>query len=78
MKRSGYMTRALKAHDPRFARVLGRLGYQRTDMVAEATPQRDTFDLGELRKKYEDKVGKRPFMGWDAVTLAAKISEAEG
>lgn len=79
MKRSGYMTRAMKARDPRYARVLGRLGYERTDMV----PQDDVKtppggDLAALRKEYEAKVGKRPFMGWDADTLRAKITEAEG
>lgn len=35
MKKSSYMTRALKARDPRFARVLSRLGYERTDMGAD-------------------------------------------
>ena len=100
MKRSGYMTRAMKARDPRFARVLGRLGYERTDMVADdgavaVRPARDPLDhdndgrkggakkqtgddLAGLRKEYEAKVGKRPFMGWDAATLTAKITEAEG
>jgi len=77
MKRSGYMTRALKAHDPRFARVLGRLGYQRSDLVASepiSTPPSD--DLPELRKAYESKRGKKAFNGWDAATLRAKIAEA--
>jgi len=94
MKRSGYMTRAMRARDPRFAQVLGRLGYERSDLVAD-DEARDPFDhdnnarkggsqkptdddLAELRKVYEVKVGKRPFMGWDAATLAAKIAEAEG
>lgn len=30
-----YMDRAIKSRDPRFARVLGKLGYERSDMVAE-------------------------------------------
>lgn len=34
MKKSSYMTRALNAGDPRFARVLGKLGYDRNDVVA--------------------------------------------
>jgi ribosome-binding protein aMBF1 (putative translation factor) len=34
MKKSSYMTRAMRAGDPRFARVLGKLGYERADMVA--------------------------------------------
>jgi len=94
MKRSGYMTRAMKARDPRFARVLGRLGYERSDLVADdatrdpldhdndgrkgGAQKQSGDDLAELRKVYEAKVGKRPFMGWDAATLAAKIAEAEG
>lgn len=89
MKRSTYMTRALKAHDPRFARVLGKLGYQRSDMIASDPHDHDDDgrrggakkqagdDLAALRQTYEAKVGKRPFMGWDAQTLRAKIAEAE-
>ena len=38
-----YMDRALKAQDRRFARVLGKLGYLRSDMVAEA-PAADPLD----------------------------------
>lgn len=37
MKKSSYMTRALKANDPRYARVLGKLGYERSDLAAIAT-----------------------------------------
>jgi hypothetical protein len=35
MKTSSYMTRALKAKDPRYARILGRLGYEAAAPVAE-------------------------------------------
>lgn len=88
MKRSTYMTRALKAHDPRFARVLGKLGYERSDMVAPDPLDHDDDgrkggskkqtgdDLAALRQAYKAKVGKRPFMGWDADALRAKIAEA--
>jgi len=34
MKSHSYMTRAMRARDPRFARILGKLGYDRRDMVA--------------------------------------------
>lgn len=90
MKRSGYMTRAMKARDPRYARVLGRLGYERSDLVAADPLDHDEDgrkggskkqtgdDISALRGEYEAKVGKRPFMGWDADTLRAKITEAEG
>ncbi|NLS07616.1 hypothetical protein HGP14_30600 [Rhizobium sp. P32RR-XVIII] len=32
--------------------------------------------LADLRKEYHDVLGKRPFHGWDAETLRAKIAEA--
>jgi len=77
MKRSGYMTRALKAHDPRFARVLGKLAYGRSDLVS-TDPAQDTAedDLPALRKEYEAKVGKKAYHGWDVDALRAKIAEA--
>jgi hypothetical protein len=34
-------------------------------------------DLAPLREEYQAKVGKRPFMGWDAETLRAKMAEAD-
>lgn len=73
-KRSNYMDRALRSRDPRFARILGRLGYSRRDMVAEAAP---ADDLSALREEYFEVVGKRPYHGWDAATLRAKIDEAQ-
>ena len=32
--------------------------------------------MADLRAEYERVVGKKPFMGWDADTLKAKIAEA--
>lgn len=91
MKKSGYMTRAMKASDPRFARVLGELGYERADMVAADPLDHDgdgkkggspkpaaSEDLTALRAKYHDTFGKRPFHGWDSKELTAKLAEAEG
>lgn len=72
MKHQGYFNRALKASDPRFARIFGKLGYSTRDMVADDNGP----DIAELRATYEDVVGKRPYMGWDAETLAEKIAEA--
>ena len=74
MKKSNYMTRAMKAADPRFARILGKLGYEHADMVAEQ--EDDADDLAALRAEYQDVIGKKPFNGWDAATLRAKIAEA--
>lgn len=36
----------------------------------------DGDDVAALRAEYESKLGKKPFMGWDAETLKAKIAEA--
>lgn len=76
MKASNYMNRALKAHDPRFARILGKLGYERADIVSVDDAGVD--DMAQLRKEYLEVIGKRAFNGWDAATLKAKIAEAKG
>lgn len=77
MKRSTYMTRALKAHDPRFARVLGKLGYERSDLAsADPAEGPGEDDLPSLRRAYEEQVGKKAYHGWDADALRAKIAEA--
>jgi hypothetical protein len=81
MNRQSYMTRAMKARDPRFADILGKLGYEtREQAPADATPPQapkgdGAPDLATLRQRYKDVVGKKPFNGWDADTLAAKIAE---
>lgn len=98
MKKSSYMTRAMQARDPRYARVLSKLGYERADMVAEDTaPMKKNAtkppkpapqgkapqtagadeDRAALRKQYQEVIGKKPFAGWDAETLRAKIAEAK-
>ena len=76
MKKSSYMDRALKSRDPRFARILGKLGYERRDMVA-SDPVADDDDLAALRAEYQDVVGKKAFHGWDSDTLRDKIAEAK-
>lgn len=75
MKASNYMNRALKARDPRFARILGKLGYERVDIVSADNEADD--DIEQLRKEYQEVVGKRAFNRWDAATLKAKIAEAK-
>ena len=82
MKSQSYMTRALKARDPRFALILDRLGYSTADLKAEKPqvetkpkPQAKASDLTDLRTQYAGIVGKRPFNGWDAATLTQKIAE---
>lgn len=75
---AGYMDRALKAKDPRFARILGKLGYDRRDMVAaDEAGDAPADDLAALRAEYQDVVGKKAFHGWPADELRAKIAEAK-
>ena len=72
-KHSGYMTRALQAQDPRFARILGKLGHTAAgDLRAAVEPIAD--ELGSLREEYFQAVGKRAFHGWDADALREKIA----
>lgn len=76
---AGYMDRALKAKDPRFARILGKLGYDRRDMVAaDDAGDAMTDDITSLRAEYQDVVGKKAYHGWSADTLRDKIAEAKG
>lgn len=76
MKKSTYMDRALKSRDPRFARILGGLGYERRDLVAAEPYDDDTDDLGALRAEYQEAVGKRAYHGWSADELREKIAAA--
>ena len=75
-KSSSYMDRAMRSADPRFARVLGKLGYQRSDMAAKTDAEKEDDELAELRSQYQEAVGKRAYHGWDASTLRDKIAEA--
>lgn len=84
MNKSSYMNRALQRKDPRFASILGKLGYNDRAMQTETTvapkvtpvPKADQ-DLTALRQEYQEVVGKKPGPSWDADTLRAKIAEAQ-
>ncbi|TPJ76200.1 hypothetical protein FJ422_30420 [Mesorhizobium sp. B2-6-3] len=75
---NGYMTRALRSSDPRYARVLDKLGYGTRHMVPEETPASLPAhdDITLLRAEYERMLGKKPFHGWDAEQLREKIAAA--
>jgi hypothetical protein len=76
MKSLSYMDRAHRAQDPRYARILGKLGYGRRDMQARQTLDTEE-ELKALREEYQEALGKRAYHGWDAETLKAKIAEAK-
>lgn len=88
--KSNYMTRAMNARDPRFAKIATSLGYGRRDMVAADPLDHDgdgkkggsskpaaSDELTETRAEYERVLGKRPFMGWNLDTLRLKIAAAK-
>lgn len=48
--------------------------YRRRDMQAETLPTAGApVDMSALRAEYISVFGKRPFMGWDAAELRARI-----
>lgn len=79
--KQSYMDRALRHKDPRYARILDKMGYGTRHMVAASAPVETVADeadeLAQLRALYQEVVGKRPFHGWDAETLKAKMAEAD-
>lgn len=74
MKSLSYMTRAMQAKDPRYADILGKLGYG----TAEVKPAvKRPVGIAKLRSDYERVVGKKPFNGWNAEQLREKIAAAK-
>ena len=84
------MTRAMKSRDPRFSRILGKLGYDtKVEVAAPAealqtpatpvpvVPASEADELATVRAEYSEVVGKRPFMGWDVAMLREKIAAAK-
>ncbi|MBN7758977.1 hypothetical protein JYP46_19290 [Nitratireductor aquimarinus] len=74
--KSNYLTRAMNARDPRYAKIAEKLGYGRRDV--QAKPRKPVDDMKALRARYVKVVGKKPYHGWDADTLRTKIAEAKG
>lgn len=76
-----YMTRALKARDPRFARILSKLGYS-APIVAVVEPalehDRDEPDIEGLRQEYEDLAGEPADKRWGAARLKSELAAIEG
>ena len=66
-----YVTSAMQAKDPSYTRIFEKMGYLTRVMVAD-----NKDDLNALRELYQEVVGKKPFNGWDADKLKAKIAEA--
>lgn len=77
-----YATRRLLPEDPFTARTsgdaralaaVGRARYATQDGKAPPKPE---DERPALRQQYHQALGKKPFAGWDADTLRAKIAEA--
>lgn len=56
-------------------RMPGKIAPPPADLANKISASVDV--TAELRKEYEAVFSKRPFMGWDADTLRAKIVEAD-
>lgn len=86
-KNMRYSTRRLLPGDEfeasrRDGRLLVALGRARlappvvdTPPAVEPVPDDGPDDIADLRVAYQERFGKRPFMGWDADALRAKIAE---
>lgn len=72
--KQNYLDRAMKARDPRFAKIASKLGYGTRHMTAAKPAE----TIADVREEYERVVGKKPFMGWDIATLRQKIAAAKG
>jgi hypothetical protein len=77
-----YGTRMMRASGPT-ARALIALGRARevgprptAASRAACAPAASADDLPALRAAYLEKVGKKPFNGWDADTLKTKLAQA--
>lgn len=84
-KEMSYGTRRLKAdegfeaNDRAQARLLTALGNARlaeAEPVKKAPAKAKGDDVAALRAEYTQKLGKRPFGGWNADTLREKIAAA--
>lgn len=71
--KQNYLDRAMKARDPRFAKIATKLGYGTRHMTAAPVE-----DIADVRGEYHRVVGKRPYNGWDIPTLRQKMAEAKG
>lgn len=78
-----YATRRLLPGDgfvapERIARVLIASKKATTAATAADTQSTERDKLALLRSEYQQTTGKKPFHGWDATTLRAKIAAAKG
>jgi len=62
--------------DDRMGRILVKAKRARVDAAPAPAMPAASDDLAALRAQYQAKTGKRPFNGWDAVTLRQKIAAA--
>lgn len=53
------------------ARLTSHVEFEEVDAD---TPEEVEDDMAELRAAYKEKMGKRPFPGWDADTLRDKMN----
>lgn len=66
---------SMSRRDADILQKLKRGTYMTRDM--QASEKRDDEELSDLRAEYQEVVGKRPYHGWDAGEIRARIEEAE-
>lgn len=81
-----YRERAEQHSDPRYARILDKLKPKRaevapviqepTSLAVPVLPEAPDEEVRQLRADYQELLGKRPYHGWDAYELRARINSA--
>jgi hypothetical protein len=65
----------IAAKKAREVRTPGKVAPPPAALAKKVAPAADD-EIAAARAEYQEKVGKRPFMGWDVETLRAKMAEA--
>lgn len=89
---SSYMNRALKSRDPRYKKILNKLGYDTRELKAKQPSEEVAVEesakeviveetspedsLKNARSQYEQTFGKKPYYGWNVEQLLEKIAKA--
>lgn len=65
----------VKRDGPRGWHFIARAKYDADPSAYELFDAAPAEDMAALREAYQEKIGKKPFHGWGADTLKAKIAE---
>lgn len=75
--KQNYIDRAMRARDPRFAKIANRLGYTAPPVRAlRKADDDDDKDKAQLTREYEALTGDEPDGRWSVGTLEEKVAQA--